>query len=260
MELGIRGRHALLCGASRGLGYACAERLAEAGVALTLVARQRDALEAAAQALQQRHGVPVTAFAADTTSTEGCDAVLAACPAPDILVLSGAWPDATLRSGDGNRAQWQAGLQAMLLAQTTLIGGLGPGMAARGFGRIVAVTSRLVKEPEWELALPAAARLGLSGYLKAASRHWAPHGVTVNSLLPGVFATATQQAQTERLATRHAEGKAGVERERLALTPAARWGRPDEFGATCAFLCSAHAGFITGQAIVIDGGAHAGLW
>ena len=260
MDLDIHGRTALLCGASRGLGYASAARLAEAGVNLVLAARNETELARARQTLSERYPVTVRSLVADVTADAGIETVLAACPDPDILILSGAWPAAELRSGDASRAQWQAALQAMLLSQTTLIGAVAKGMAARRFGRIVAVTSRLIKEPEWELALPSVARLGLTGYVKALSREVAPHNVTVNTLLPGIFATETQLAHTQRLVRESAGTVDDVERERVALTPAARFGLPDEFGALCAFLCSRHAGFITGQAIVVDGGAHAGVW
>lgn len=262
MDLGIAGRTALVCGASRGLGFACADRLAEAGARLVLVAREAGALEAAAASLRTRHGALVRALAADSTSDTGCTLILNQCAAPDILVLGGGWPAAAQRSGDADANAVQAALQAMLLAQMALIGGVAPGMAERGFGRVVAVTSRLIKCPEWDLALPAVARLGLTGYLKAASRNaaWARRNVTFNSLLPGVFASGTQVAQTERLAHEQGSSIAAVEAERLSLTPAGRWGAPDEFGASCAFLCSAHAGFINGQALAIDGGAHGGIW
>ncbi|MFO1267358.1 MAG: SDR family oxidoreductase [Rubrivivax sp.] len=262
MDLGIRGRLALVCGASRGLGFACADRLAEAGAQIVLVARDAAKVEAAAATLHARHGVPVRALAADSTSDAGCAAILRECPAPDILVLSGGWPTAAQRSGDADASAVHAALQSMLLAQMALVARVAPGMAARGFGRVVAITSRLIKNPEWELALPSVARLGLSAYLKAASRNaaWARRNVTFNSLLPGVFASETQVAQTERLAREQHATIAAVEAERLALTPAGRWGVPDEFGACCAFLCSAHAGFINGQALAVDGGAHGGLW
>lgn len=259
MDLGIAGKLAIVGGGSAGLGFACAQRLAEAGVNLLLVARASAALETAAQALRERHGVEVDILAADITQRKGVAALLGASPRPDIVVLSGAWPGSAQRAGDASVAKWQAGLQAMLLSQIEIIAGVTPGMAARGFGRVVAVTSRLIKDPEWELAQPSVARLGLTGYVKAASRELAARNVTLNTMLPGVFATETQQANTERLVAESGDREA-VERQRLSLTPAARWGQPDEFGALCAFLCSAHAGFITGQAIVIDGGAHGGIW
>lgn len=262
MDLGIAGRTALITGASRGLGFASAERLAEAGVRLVIVARHETSLAAAAAALRSRHGAWVRTLAADASSAAGVAPILREVTAPDILVASGGWPAPEQRRGDADAAAVQAALQSMLLAQTALVAGVAPGMAERGFGRVVVVTSRLIKNPEWELALPSMARLGLSAYLKAASRNpeWARRNVTFNSLLPGVFASETQVAQTERLAREQGKAIAAIESERLSLTPAGRWGVPDEFGACCAFLCSAHAGFINGQALAIDGGAHGGLW
>ena len=260
MELNIRNRHALLTGASRGLGRACAERLAAAGAHITLVAREEAPLRSACAELASTHGVRTHWITADIGAPDGRAHVLNQCPNPDILVLSSGWPAAHLRSGAWDAQAWASALDAMLLGQVQLIGTLSQGMAQRRFGRIVAVTSRLIKEPEFELAMPAAARLGLTAYIKALSRELARHNVTVNSILPGIFNSETQLAHTERLMQEQGLAHDEVVARRAALTPAGRFGTPQEFSALCAYLCSDDAGFMTGQALTLDGGAHAGIW
>ncbi len=260
MDLGIAGRRALVVGASDGLGAASAERLAEAGCALHLVARRAEALAAFGRKLPGRHDVEVAWTPADLADPSARATIVAACPAPDILVISGGWPERALEPSLLTMADWQKALESMMLAQIDLVSRLHPGMVRRGFGRIVVVTSRLIKDPELDLALPAAARLGLIGYLKALSREIASSGVTVNTILPGVFGTRTQKAHIADLARASGRGEAEILRERTRATPAGRLGTPEEFSSLCAYLCSAHAGFLTGQALVMDGGAHGGIW
>lgn len=260
MDLGIAGRHALICGGSRGLGFACADRLAAAGCSIVLAARDPDALDRAGQTLRSRHAVPVRTIAADLASEADRERVMRDCGSPSILVLSGGWPSQENDPLGLTGAQWHAALEAMLVAQVHLMSGLVGEMRARGFGRIVAVTSRLIKEPELALAMPAAARLGLTGYVKALSTAVAADGVTVNTMLPGIFMTETQAAHSRSLEERLDRTRDEVHRERVSRTPARRFGTPEEFASLCAYLCSRDAGFVTGQAIVVDGGAHAGVF
>lgn len=260
MDLGIAGHRALVCGGSRGLGFACADRLAAAGCDIVLAARQADALAHAEETLRARHAVEVRSIAADLSVEADRERVIRDSGAPAILVSSGGWPS---HESDPLRltvGQWHHALEAMLVAQVHLMSALVGAMRARGFGRIVVVTSRLIKEPELALAMPAAARLGLTGYVKALSTEVAADGVTVNTLLPGIFMTETQAAHSRSLADRSERSDDEVHRDRVSKTPARRFGRPEEFGSLCAYLCSKDAGFVTGQAIVIDGGAHAGVF
>ncbi|MGE4239175.1 SDR family oxidoreductase [Ramlibacter sp.] len=259
MDLKIKNRHALLTGASKGLGRACAERFAEAGARVTLVARDERALRATCDEIGTRYNVRADWIVADTAKPEDRAAVLAKCPDPDILVLSSGWPKGAMQATPWDPAAWQGALESMLLGQAQMLSTVGEGMARRGFGRMVVVTSRLIKEPEFELALPAAARMGLSAYIKALSNHLARHNVTVNSILPGIFDTETQKANTARLVAEQGLTEAEVVAKRAVFTPAGRFGTPEEFSALCAYLCSADAGFMTGQALTLDGGAHSGV-
>lgn len=260
MDLGIRGRRALVVGGSGGLGAASAEYLAEAGVSLHLMSRNADALAERAADFSARFGVEVETTAGDMVDPADREAVATRCSDADILVLSGAWPQLKDTSEPWAISDWESALDIMLMPQIDLISRLYPGMVERGFGRIVVITSRLIKDPELELAMPAVARLGLTGYLKALSRDVARHGVTVNSMLPGVFGTETQRRAIAETARQTGETEAEVITRRMIPTPAGRLGEPSEFGSLCAYLCSAHAGFLTGQALVMDGGAHTGIW
>ncbi|MBH1963348.1 MAG: SDR family NAD(P)-dependent oxidoreductase [Comamonadaceae bacterium] len=260
MDLHISNRSALLCGASKGLGRACAERLAAEGVHITLSAREESRLQQACEEIRQRHAVRANYIVADMSTPQGRAAILSGCPAPDILVLCGGWPEVPATTGAWPAEAWRAAIDAMLLAQVEMISTLSQGMVKREFGRIVAVTSRLIKDPELRLAMPAAARLGLTGYIKALSRDIAVHNVTVNSILPGIFETETQIANTNQLMAMAGASRQEIVAQRTTATPAGRFGSPDEFSALCAYLCSRDAGFMTGQAVVIDGGAHTGIW
>ncbi len=258
MDLGIRGRKALVCASSQGLGLACATALAREGCAVWLNGRQPDRLAAAAQALRRETGADVHAIAADLNTETGRAALLAACPAPDILVNNNAGPPPG-RLDDWDHTAWLAALESNLLAGVLLIRAVLPGMQARRFGRIVNITSAMVKTPHAAMGLSTAARAGLTALSKSLAAGAAPHNVTLNNLLPERFDTARQEAMAQRLMAEHGITH-GEARSRIVQTiPAGRFGRPEEFGAACAFLCGAQAGFITGQNLQLDGGAYAGL-
>ncbi len=244
MDLGIRGKRALVTAASKGLGRACAAALAEAGVDLVINARGAEALGATAADLR-RFGVKVTEVVADVTTPEGQALVLAE-GAFDILVTNaggpppGSWE--TWKRDDYLRA-----IDANMLTPIALMTALMPGMMEKGWGRVVNITSQSVKSPIPQLGLSNAARAGLTGFVGGTSRQVAPYGVTINNLLPGIH-------DTDR-ATMLDGGSAEVRAKREAGIPARRYGTAAEFGATCAFLCSIHAGYIVGQNILLDGGA-----
>ena len=254
MDLGIRGRRALVCAGSKGLGRGCAEALAAAGVDLVLNARGTTALEATGQHIAATQGVRVTTVAADITTPEGRAEVLAAAGAIDILVTNAGGPPPGLWS-DWSREDFIAALDANMLTPIALMQATLPAMIAQGWGRVVNITSQSVRAPIAELGLSNSARAGLTGFVAGTARQVAPQGVTINNLLPGLHATDRAVALDERAAA--AQGITVVEAaaRRAATIPARRYGTAAEFGAACAFLCSAHAGFIVGQNILLDGGA-----
>jgi 3-oxoacyl-[acyl-carrier protein] reductase len=259
MDLGIRGRQALLSGASRGLGKACALALAREGVDVTIVARKRDTLDAAAAEIAGATGVKATAVAADITTAEGRRAALAACPAPDILLNNADGP----LPGDfraWTREDWIAALDAMMLAPIDMMRLTVDGMMARGFGRVVNIVSRSVKIPQLELGLSNGARSGLVGFVAGLARQTVARNVTINNLLPGIFDSDAQRAHVQSLVETTGRSFDDIWRERAAANPARRYGRPAELGAYCAFLCSEHAGFITGQNLLVDGGSYPGTY
>ncbi|HEY5790450.1 MAG TPA: SDR family oxidoreductase [Gammaproteobacteria bacterium] len=257
MDLGIRGKQGLVCAASKGLGRGCAEALAAAGVELTLVARTPGPLEETAAALRAAHGVAVRAVAADITTEQGRAAALAACPAPDILVNNaGGPPPGDFR--DWGRDAWIAALDANMLAPILLIREVVDRMIGQRFGRIVNITSGAVKAPIPILGLSNGARTGLTGFIAGLSRETVQHNVTINNLLPGPFLTDRLRQTMEVLAEREGRPLQEVWHEREQQNPAKRFGDPAEFGAACAFLCSAQAGYITGQNLLIDGGSFPG--
>ncbi|MCJ2136740.1 SDR family oxidoreductase [Methylobacterium sp. J-026] len=259
MDLGLSGRRALVCAASKGLGRGCALALAREGVAVTITARTAETLERTADDIRRETGAAVTAVAGDIATAAGRDAALAACPEPDILVTNaGGPPPGDFR--DWDRDAWIRALDANMLAPIALIKATVDGMIGRGFGRIVNITSAAVKAPIEQLGLSNGARSGLTGFVAGLARQTVRHGVTINNLLPGPF-------DTDRIRGNAAAGaaKAGTSVEaflaaRAAANPAGRFGQPDEFGAACAFLCSRHAGFITGQNLLMDGGAYPGTF
>jgi len=254
MELGIRGRQAIVCAASKGLGRGCAEALAAEGVDLVINARGAEALEATAEAIRGRHGVAVTAVAADITSEDGRGQVLAACREVDILVTNAGGPPPGLWS-DWSRDDFIKAIDANMLTPIALMQAVLPGMIARGWGRVVNITSQSVKAPVAALGLSNTARAGLTGFVAGTSRQVASKGVIINNLLPGIHATARADALDEAVVAAQGIDLAAARAQRAAGIPAGRYGTPEEFGAACAFLCSQHAGFIVGQNWLLDGGA-----
>ena len=254
MDLGIRGKRALVCASSKGLGRGCAEALAEAGVDLVMNARGADALEAAAQDLRDRFNVSITTVAADIVSEEGRARVLEAAGDVDILVTNAGGPPPGMWS-DWQREDFIKALDANMLTPIALMTALMPGMMDRGWGRVVNITSVSVKAPVAVLGLSNSARTGLTGYVAGTSRQVAPKGVVVNNLLPGIHATDRADALDGAVVKAKGISLEEARAERFATIPAGRYGTPEEFGQTCAFLCSQHAGFIVGQNILLDGGA-----
>jgi 3-oxoacyl-[acyl-carrier protein] reductase len=259
MDLGIKGRKAIVCAASKGLGRACAMALAENGVELVINARAPEALEAAAAEIRERTGASVAAVAADITTAEGRAAVLAACPAPDILVNNAGGPPPG-DFHDWGEAEWLAAVRANMLTPIELIRAVVDGMGERGFGRIVNITSSAVKAPIAELGLSNGARAGLTGFVAGLARAVAGKGVTVNNILPGRFATDRLKSNLAANAKKRGVPVEEVERAARAAVPAGRFGEPEEFGQLCAYLCSRQAGYITGQNLLIDGGAYPGTF
>ena len=259
MDLGIKGKTALVCAASKGLGKGCAQALAREGVSLVITARGKEALEATAEEIRKSTGAKVIAIAGDIATPEGRAAALAACPSPDILVNNaGGPPPGDFRSW--SRDDWLKAIDANMLTPIELIKATIDPMIARRFGRIVNITSAAVKMPIDVLGLSNGARTGLTGFVAGLSRKVAQHGVTINNLLPGPFDTArlrsvtAMRAKAQGIATEDA-----LDATRNAI-PARRVGTAEEFGATCAFLCSVHAGYIVGQNILIDGGQYPGTF
>jgi 3-oxoacyl-[acyl-carrier protein] reductase len=248
-----------VCAASKGLGKGCAASLAREGVNLVITARGRDALEATAAELRAAHGVSVVAVAGDIATEEGRRAALSACPAPDILVNNaGGPPPGDFRAWD--REAWIRALDANMIAPILLMRAVVDGMIERGFGRIVNITSAAVKAPIPELGLSNGARTGLTGFVAGLAREVVKHGVTVNNLLPGPFDTDRMRALLENGARTTGRPVEEVRAARAAGNPARRFGTAAEFGDACAYLCSAQAGFITGQNVLMDGGAYPGTF
>lgn len=257
MDLGIAGRRALVCAASKGLGRACAEALAAEGVAVTILARGEGALQETAAAIREAHGVEVTALACDITTAEGRAAALAACPEPDILINNaGGPPPGDFR--DWSRDDWIKALDANMLTPIELIKATVDGMIERKFGRIVNITSAAVKQPIENLGLSNGARAGLTGFVAGLSRQTVRHNVTINNLLPGPFVTDRLVANIAAAAEAGGRSAEAVAEERRRQNPAQRFGDPAEFGQACAWLCGALSGFVTGQNIVLDGGSYRG--
>ena len=254
MDLGIRDKRALVCGASRGLGRGCAEALAEAGVELVLNARQEDVLEATAADIRATHGVRITTIAADITTEAGRAQVLAGAGDIDILITNAGGPPPGLWS-DWNRDDFIRALDANMLTPIALMQALMPAMIARSWGRVVNITSQSVKAPIPQLGLSNAARTGLTGFVAGTARQVAGSGVTINNLLPGIHATDRADALDAGVVKAQGITLDAARAQRAATIPAGRYGTPAEFGAAAAFLCSQHAGFIVGQNILLDGGA-----
>lgn len=255
MDLGIRGRTAIVCAASKGLGRACAEALAAEGVNIVLNARDPATLQRVANDIAAAYGATVTPVAADLSTDMGRAALIAACPAPDILVNNaGGPPPGDYRSWSD--AEWTQALATNMRAPIALISAYADGMAARKFGRIVNITSSVVRHPIDAQGLSAAARSGLHGFVATIVRGLAQHDVTVNNLLPGPFATDRLLSNFAFRAKKEGKILDDVVAARKAELPARRFGDPAELGRFCAYLCSRQAGYISGQSIVLDGAAH----
>ncbi|MCH8155025.1 MAG: SDR family oxidoreductase [Proteobacteria bacterium] len=257
MDLGLQGKTALVCASSKGLGKACAASLAREGVDVTIVARTPGPLEASAEEIRAATGVTVTAVAADITSEAGRAAALAACPEPDILINNaGGPPPGDFR--DWTRDDWIKALDANMLTAIELIKATVDDMIARRFGRIVNITSSAVKAPIEILGLSNGARAGLTGFVAGIARKTVRHNVTINNLLPGPFDTDRLRSNIETVAESTGRPFDEIMNERMAANPAGRFGDPAEFGEACAYLCSQQAGYITGQNLLLDGGAFPG--
>lgn len=259
MDLGIQSRKALVCGASAGLGYACAEALVREGVEVVIVARTPGPLEDAAERLRALQAGAVQHVAADVTTAEGRARIFAAHPDFDILVTNGGGPPpGDFRQWD--QATWHRAIDANMLAPIELIKATVDGMMARGWGRIVNITSSAVKSPVDGLGLSVGARSGLTGFVAGLARTTVGRGVTINNLLPGTFDTARLAGNFAAQAQREGRDVDAVVAARLAKHPAHRFGMPSELGHTCAYLCSAHAGYINGQNLLLDGGSFTGVF
>ena len=259
MDLGIGGKAALVCGASKGLGRGCAWSLAREGCRLTIVARERQPLEKTADEIRGATGATVVTVAADITSDDGRRAALAACPDPDILVTNAGGPP----PGDFRkftREDWLKAIGANMLTPIELIKATVDGMISRRFGRIVNITSSAVKAPIADLALSNGARSGLTGFVAGLARKTVAHNVTINNLLPGRFWTDRLRNNSEYAAKEQGKTVEEVKRGLEKAIPAGRFGTPEEFGDACAYLCSAQASYITGQNFLIDGGIYPGTF
>ncbi len=253
MDLGIRGKRALVCASSKGLGRGCAEALAEAGCSLVLNARGAEALEATAAAIRATYGVTVDAVAADITTEAGRQRVLEVAGPVDILVNNAGGPPPGMWT-DWSRDDFIKALDANMLTPIALMQALVPGMMERGWGRVVNITSQAVKAPLGTLGLSNTARTGLTGFVAGTSRQVAASGVTINNLLPGIHDTDRAVSLDQGAAKAQGVSPDEARKAREATIPARRYGTAAEFGAACAFLCSQHAGFIVGQNLLLDGG------
>jgi 3-oxoacyl-[acyl-carrier protein] reductase len=255
MDLGIAGRGAIVCASSKGLGRACAMELARAGCRVVVNGRDAARAEATAAEIRAATGAEVTVVAGDVGDPKVREALLEACPAPDILVNNNGGPPPA-GFDDLTREQILAGLEANMLTPIALVQRVAPGMASRKFGRIINITSASVRAPIARLDVSSGARAGLTAFLASAARRFVKDNVTINSIQPGIFDTD----RIRQTLGAHPDGAAAGAAARAATIPAARIGSPEEFGALCAFLASAHAGYIAGQNILIDGGAFPGAF
>jgi 3-oxoacyl-[acyl-carrier protein] reductase len=258
MDLGIQGRTALVCASSQGLGYACALALAQEGCHVFINARDETRLVSAAAELGRLTGAQVMPIQADLNTEAGRAALLAACPAPDILINNNAGPPPG-QLADWDHSAWLGALESNLLAPALLMRAVVPGMRARRFGRIVNITSAMVKSPHPAMGLSTAARAGLTALSKALSREAVIDNVTINNLLPERFDTPRQEYMAQRLMREQGITRDEARQQIVNTLPIKRFGDPAEFGAACAYLCSSLSGFMTGQNLQLDGGAYAGL-
>jgi len=263
MDLGIKGKKAIVCASSKGLGKGCALSLAREGVDVTICARTEETLEKAAEEIRAQGGVggggAVTAVACDITTEDGQKAVLTACPAPDILINNaGGPPPGDFR--DWDRDTWIAALDANMLTAIFLIKASVDGMIERRFGRIVNITSSAVKAPIDILGLSNGARSGLTGFVAGLARKTVAANVTINNILPGPFDTERMHANIKVTAEKAGVPLDEMTKRKAAANPAGRFGDPRELGELCAYLCSVQAGYITGQNLLIDGGGYPGTF
>ncbi len=258
MDLGIAGRKAIVCASSQGLGYACALSLAQEGCVVVINGRDDERLQAAARRLRNATGATVQAVGADICTDAGRARLLAACPEPDMLINNNAGPPPG-QLADWDHDAWMPALEANLLSAALLMRAVVPGMRQRRFGRIVNITSAMVKTPHAAMGLSTAARAGLTALSKAIARDVVADNVTINNLLPERFDTPRQEFMAQRMMREQGIDHDEARRRIAATVPAGRFGRPEEFGAACAFFCAATCGYITGQNLNLDGGAYAGL-
>lgn len=258
MDLGLQGRKAIVCASSRGLGRACALSLAREGVSVVVNGLDAERVSRTAAEIVEETGADVISVVANLNDADAREHLVAACPDADILINNNAGPPPG-RFEDWDHAQWLAGLEANLLAPAMLIRSLLPGMTQRGFGRIVNITSAMVKTPLAPMALSTAARSGLTALSKSLSKSAAASNVTINNLLPERFDTDRQVEMAHAVSRVAGISYEEARAQQVASIPAGRLGLPTEFGDACAFLCSAQAGYITGQNLQLDGGAYAGL-
>lgn len=257
MDLGIKGKKAIVCASSKGLGKACALSLAREGADVVITARTAETLEATADEIRTASGANVTPVACDITTEDGRAKVLEACPAPDILVNNaGGPPPGDFR--DWDRDDWIKAIDANMLSAIFMIKATVDGMCERRFGRIVNITSAAVKAPIPILGLSNGARAGLTGFVAGLSRETVRHNVTINAILPGPFDTDRLRSNMQHNADKQNRSADDVAAEAAARNPAGRFGDPHEFGELCAFVCSAQAGFMTGQNLLLDGGSFPG--
>lgn len=259
MDLGISGKNALLTASSRGLGKACAMALAQEGVNVTINAQKQDVLEATAQEIRDATGVTVTAIAADINTQEGRQKLLDACPDADILVNNN-WGPPPGNWEDFEYEDWRVAVESNMLAPIMMIKGLVGGMRQRKFGRIINITSQMVKSPFSVMALSAAARTGLTAACKALSRDVAKDNVTINNLLPERIDTDRQIYMAQQRAKASGMTYEEARAEIVDSIAANRMGRPEEFGAACAYFCSANASYVSGQNLQLDGGSYRGTF
>jgi 3-oxoacyl-[acyl-carrier protein] reductase len=260
MDLGLNGKWALVCAASKGLGKGCAAALVREGVNVVITARGAEALEATAAELRALKGGEVRVVAGDITTAEGRTAALAACPQVDILINNaGGPPPGDFREWD--RDAWIKALDANMLTPIELMKATVDAMAARGFGRVVNITSGSVKAPINVLGLSNGARSGLTGFVAGLARSSiTARGVTINGLLPGAFATDRLRTTMRAGAAKSGQDPDAVMKAREQAIPARRFGTAEEFGAVCAFICSVHAAYLTGQNVLLDGGSYPGTF
>lgn len=258
MDLGLKDRHAIVCASSRGLGKACAAALLREGCHVVINGRNEAALSAAAEQLSHEGEGRVRTVAADINTADGRAALLSACETPDILVNNNAGPPPGAFANWGSE-EWQSALDANLLAPTFMIQGVIEGMKKRRFGRIVNITSAMVKSPHPAMGLSTAARSALTALCKGLSNEAVAHNVTINNLLPERFDTDRQKFMAQMMMSAQDISMEEARAQIASTINAKRFGQPEEFGDACAYLCSAQAGFISGQNLQLDGGSYAGL-